>query len=1195
MHEEANERPGEHADADVAASVFDFVSDFLDDSETGNVRDLCDYQQRYPGAEAAIAEEYERLSNPQPEEETEQGTRLIGHYRLIRELGRGGQGSVWLAEDQSLHRQVALKLLSSWLIAGERLARFQREAESIAKLEHEGLAVVYEAQMESDPPFIAMRFVDGEDLSSCLARREEGLVSFLPITTPAKLRKTLHFFEHAARALHVAHEAGVVHRDIKPGNILVSPTEHPVITDFGLARDEFSPGQETLTQEGEVFGTPAYMSPEQVGDRSQEVDRRTDIWSLGATLFETLCGQAPFQGKGQIGLARAIMEAPLPHARALEGESSIPTDVQIVLQTALERDLSRRYSSALAMAEDLRRIREFEPIQARPAGPWLKLKRWARREPAWATALCLLLVTLTTGLIASLSTIERIQGLLEDKEAALDQERALRYVRQIPQLLKGSPSIALATGLEAVSMHDSWITRSSLYGPLEDLTLRARGALAKGRAAWDAIFLGDGERAIVVSGAGGVTLIHSDDGASIATRIIKGLGDSPAPDIRQVLEIPNQDAVLVSTSDGRVLRLALPDLNTIWEVPLSDEVILSLALFSDGEHLMALTKQDGAKKLSTANGSEVMSLPVPAQTASLVLIPARTQQVLTTGGFILGKPNLPTPRATLWDTSTGLIVREFTHSSAIRSAAMDVQGRWFATGTLKGQVYLWNLGDSQADPLIRDGEGSLDCLAFSPDGTKLAAGGERGAWLWNGLEQDPFALLGHSARVVDLGFSQDGSELGTCSWDTIVRIFPASGGEVIRENRAAYRPLLLIWSRKGHRLLSAGISRNFSIWNPASPLETRRFKGLGNPLIWTQFTSDAQSAIAVDSEGSVVLFPTPQETQGVQVSAPIAVLAQHKSGPVFCAAATRARRAVSGGAEGEVLLHDLETRTVLSTNRGWIQGIRHLAIRPDGKQVAIVDGIGRLGFWDGGEGPAQRPAGVEQQIQRVCFDASGRLLAAGNALGQVLVWDTRTGELLHKLSTDWDVSTQDRHPVIDLTFDPEGHAVHAAASPWWALSWDLQKPNQPAKHGRRMAFHWIKALPKKQGLLTCGKGVGTFSVGQFSPLSRPATLHVAPLSSMDLNAEGTFVATGCEDGSVLVWNVITGATLARFDKHDGAVRHIAFSPIPGDDRVLSASDDGTLAIWPVNPIPVAEAHAPHDLSDLLRSQLDSWGLAPKAD
>ncbi len=1197
MSEEPDDVKNASSAEDISASVFDFVNDFLDDQASGILRDLAEYQRRFPGAETEIAEEYERLSQPEEQDSSEpDGERFVQHYRLIRELGRGGQGSVWLAEDQNLRRPVALKLLNSWLIAGERLARFQREAESIAKLEHEGLAVVYEAQMESDPPFIAMRFVEGDDLSSGLSQRESGPVPFLPIKAPQDLRAALHFFERAARALHVAHEAGVVHRDIKPGNILISPEGHPVITDFGLARDEFSPGEETITQEGEVFGTPAYMSPEQVGGRAGDVDRRTDIWSLGATLHETLCGRAPFQGKGQLGLARAIMEAPLATPQACPEETPLPTDVRVVLQTALERDLARRYPSALAMAEDLRRIREFEPIQARPAGPLLRLRRWGRREPAWATALGLLLITLIGGLIVSLFTIDRIQGLLHDKEVALDQEKALRYVRQVPALLKDSPSTALAAGLEAVEMHDSWITRSSLYGPLENLTLHAEGRLAaKSNVAWSGQFLEKDEWAILTSGSGGIALVDSSDGNTITRRILEGLEEGTAPDVRVAIEVPGHQAVVIGTSDGRIMRLALPSLESEWERSITSSKILSLELLRGDEHLVALSEDHGVDKLNVKDGATVLNIPVPAQSAALMLALPDGKHILTSGDSNHRSTASPTLRATLWNTDTGTPVREFLHQSAIHCAALSPQGTHLATGTLSGHVYVWDLVNVESEATVRQANGSLDCIAFSPDGESIAMGGDNGAWIGKRRGSALIELLGHRAKVVDLAFSPAGDEIATCAWDTVVRVFAPSGGKAIRENRAGYRPLLVTWSTRHQRMLSAGIDNRFSFWNPGPPLGARRLQGLDSPITWTAFTHDGMGALALDDSGKLILYHTPRKSPEGQVPSAPTLLAQHDAGKVYAAIATRAPLAVSGGALGEVLLHDLESKSVQAVHRGWVQGIRHLAIRPDGKQVAIVDGIGRLGLWNGKDASALRPPGVKQQVQRACFDASGRLLAAGDALGQVLIWDTQTGELLHELAAEWSRDSIRRHPIIDLAFNPEATSIHAAAAPWWALSWDLSNPEAPAQRENRISLRWLRALPDELGVVTCGTGVGSFSIGKSEHLSRPATLHGAPLTCMDVNASAGLAATGCQDGSVLVWDVMSGATLARFDRHGGAVRHLTFSHIDGDPRVLSASEDGTLALWPVDPTDLAREYAPHELTDRNRARFDSFGLAAESN
>ena len=233
-------------DDEIAADVFDFVDDFLGDEEAGNVRPLGHYLARYPRAEAEVAEEYLRLSGrlePESSGEAEGGD--VGRYRLVRKLGSGGQGEVWLARDDSLQRDVALKLLSTLFVTGERRERFRREAESIGRLEHPGLAQVHDADIDGDRPYIAMRLVQGVDLRELLEApptaagvEQPGTQPIRRPTTRAALVGVLRFFERVARALHAAHEADVVHRDVKPGNIMVTPEGLPVLLDFGLARDD---------------------------------------------------------------------------------------------------------------------------------------------------------------------------------------------------------------------------------------------------------------------------------------------------------------------------------------------------------------------------------------------------------------------------------------------------------------------------------------------------------------------------------------------------------------------------------------------------------------------------------------------------------------------------------------------------------------------------------------------------------------------------------------------------------------------------------------------------------------------------------------------------------------------------------------------------------------------------------------------
>jgi len=335
--------------------------------------------------------------------------RILGDFRLLREVGRGGMGVVYEAYQVSLDRRVALKLLHGGIMRRhEAVERFRREASLAARLEHPGICPVYEAGEIENMPFIVMRFVEGETLAARLramkadaaaARREAGT----PRTSPSsatrfrrsEILEVVYCLERVARALHAAHEIGMVHRDLKPGNIMVTPENDPVILDFGLARLEES-DDATLTRSGQLIGTPAYMAPEQVSGQPphSRPDRRTDIYSLGVTLYECLTLVRPFEAVTREQLYRKILST--DHEDPKRRNPSIPPDLKVVLDTAMAREPDRRYQTAESLAEDLRRVRELEPIAARPAGRLLRMRRWAQRRPAMAVLVAVLAVGLPT-------------------------------------------------------------------------------------------------------------------------------------------------------------------------------------------------------------------------------------------------------------------------------------------------------------------------------------------------------------------------------------------------------------------------------------------------------------------------------------------------------------------------------------------------------------------------------------------------------------------------------------------------------------------------------------------------------------------------------------------------------------------------------------------------------------------------------
>jgi serine/threonine protein kinase/tetratricopeptide (TPR) repeat protein len=373
---------------------------------------------------------------------------LIPGYEILGTLGRGGMGVVYLARHHGLDRLVALKLLLAGELADSATQeRFHREAEAVARLQHPNIVQIFDVGGHQGQPFFSLEYCSGGSLSAKLSQ------AALPAQEAAHLVETL------AGAIQVCHEANLVHRDLKPANVLLTTEGNPKITDFGLVKrlDDTA-----LTQTGAVVGTPCYMAPEQVGGRSGRVGPATDIYALGALLYECLTGRPPFKADSSLETIRQVVyEEPVSPRQLCP---RLPRDLEVICLKCLRKEPRKRYPSAAALAEDLGRFTRGEPIQARPVSRWERSLKWARRRPL-AAALWAVTAVAALSLTAAGLAYSSYQHRLD--QAALKELKHEQEESQRKQDARNRTEKLILQGLDALDVQD-WQKALHLFSQARD-------------------------------------------------------------------------------------------------------------------------------------------------------------------------------------------------------------------------------------------------------------------------------------------------------------------------------------------------------------------------------------------------------------------------------------------------------------------------------------------------------------------------------------------------------------------------------------------------------------------------------------------------------------------------------------------------------------------------------------------------------
>ncbi len=733
-----------------------FLDRYWQDRDAGVERSLDEYIEMFPGDAEGLATEFLGLRRAHNAEST---TRVadrrdpatvdrLGPYILEEELGRGAQGVVYKATNTRTGGNVAVKVLRGvGPGADELLLRFKREAQAAAKADHPGVCAVYDAEIDGGVPYIAMRYVEGETLARRIARTREEHTTEDDLSTVVQLdevefadnpdtaadpqspssgaqkrsdiMRAVRLVEKAARALHAVHETGVIHRDVKPGNIMVTPEGEAVVMDFGLARDEESDLQ-TLTQTGDLFGTPAYMSPEQLTSQRIRLDRRTDVWSVGVMLYECVTLRRPFEAPSREGLYQQILTKTPTEPRQLN--SAIPRDLATVVATALDKDRDRRYQTALDLAQDLHRVSAYEPIVASPVSRVTRLRRWAQRNPALAVSVTATFIALLAGLGTSTALwldTEREREI--SARALVDSEHRLKLSRA---LLDESPVRSLRLALDAATERPGEVSLAAVDRTLSRCIPTTGYRVANARL-FRCNLSADASR-LVIPTAKHTTIVNPLSGHEIGK-----VGET------YLVAAVSPDARLIATTTEQ--RVADGPSVTIWSTEAS-QALKELRFGAERGHTVVEDLE------FSANGR---------------LLGAAMGDVTT-----------------VWDVRTGEIVAELAHDRKAPAIAFSPTAQELATANADGKVRIWDIRSGRRQRVLEGHRSKVHDVAYSSDGARLAAGSADGTVrVWNATDGEEVAVLSrHAAVISSVAFGMDGDVIaaGTRTgvvhvWDTTTR------------------------------------------------------------------------------------------------------------------------------------------------------------------------------------------------------------------------------------------------------------------------------------------------------------------------------------------------------------------------------------------------------------------------------------------
>jgi WD40 repeat protein/serine/threonine protein kinase len=1006
------------------------------------------------------------------------GEAFAQRFLLVRQLGEGGMGQVWLADQiKPVRRQVALKVIKFGIYDESVANRFQSERQSLAMMEHPAIAKVFEAgATPQGQPYLVMEYVAGLPITKYCDQRKLGVSD------------RLELFIQACEGVQHAHQKAIIHRDLKPANILVVEVDGrptPRIIDFGLAKATTPQlaEQAQFTRVGQFMGTPGYMSPEQADPSAQDIDTRTDVYSMGVVLYVLLTGMEPFatdpRRKQPLDewLRRLREEEPpkltqkisadrdhaAGHAAAratdpMQLMSQLRGDLECITMRALERERERRYATPLELAADLRRHLNNEPVVARPTSAAYQARKFIRRHRIAAVIAGIVSVLAIVASGAGLMAVRK-QHEAEYQVGQTLQIQARLLIQAAAQRLKDS-DVAGAQGIILEVLANPRFTRGNapaainVFQEIRAADVQLAVLAGHDNAVYAAAFSPDGTRIVTASEDRTARIWDAHTGAQIA--VLSGHGDTV-------------DSAAYSPEGTRIITASFDRTARIWDARTGAQIavlsghrdrVYSAAYSPDGMRIVTASWDRTARIWDARTGAQIATLSghtdrvisaayspdgVHVVTASwdrtariwdarsgapLVVLSGEGNRVITAayspdGTRIVTGSEDKTVR--IWNARTGAQLTVLAgHGRAVEAAAYSPDGTRIVTASDDGTARIWDALTGQQLAVLSGHSSRVYYASYSPDGARVVtASFDKTARIWDAHTRAQLAVLsGHGDRVYSAAYSPDGNRIATASWDKTTRIWDARSqalltmlsGHTDRVTSATYSP-------DGSRIVTSSYDKTARIWDAKTGAQLTVLAGHEDTVCSAAYSPDGTRVITASWDKTARIWDA-------KTGAQLAVLAGHGDAVCSVAYSPDGSRIITASWDRTARVWDARTQAQLAVLADHADRVVSAAYSPDATHIVTASDDKTARIWDARSGaPLAVLSGHGERVSSASYSPDGKRIVTASADRTVRIWDAGTGLQLTVLPGHGD-------SVLSAAYSPDGTRIVSASNDKTARVWD---------------------------------------------------------------------------------------------------------------------------------------------------------------